>query len=137
VSDAGRWAQVTAVFQEALERDEAARAAYLEIACAGDGGLRAEVESLLVAHQAAGRFAEGSPLEALPTSAVAALGDGVTSAAPKAGVPAHFNTPLASGTRLGPYEIVGPISAGGMGELFRARDSRLRREVAINPRRAG
>src|SRR5262245_57330917 len=35
------------------------------------------------------------------------------------------------GTRLGPYEIVGTIGAGGMGEVYRARDPRLRREVAI------
>jgi TolB-like protein/Tfp pilus assembly protein PilF len=38
---------------------------------------------------------------------------------------------LAPGTRLGPYEILGPIGAGGMGEVYRARDSRLEREVAI------
>ncbi len=39
--------------------------------------------------------------------------------------------PLASGTRLGPYEIVAPIGAGGMGEVYRARDSRLDRDVAV------
>jgi serine/threonine protein kinase len=38
---------------------------------------------------------------------------------------------LAAGTRLGPYEIVAPLGAGGMGEVYRARDTRLRREVAI------
>jgi serine/threonine protein kinase len=38
---------------------------------------------------------------------------------------------LASGSRLGPYEILAPIGAGGMGEVYRARDSRLGREVAI------
>jgi serine/threonine protein kinase len=38
---------------------------------------------------------------------------------------------LASGTRLGPYEIVAPLGAGGMGEVFRARDTKLDREVAI------
>ena len=38
---------------------------------------------------------------------------------------------LSAGTRLGPYEIVAPIGAGGMGEVYRARDSRLSREVAI------
>src|SRR5262245_55037617 len=39
--------------------------------------------------------------------------------------------PLAAGTRLGPYEIVAPLGAGGMGEVFRAKDTRLGRDVAI------
>src|SRR5258705_6756795 len=39
--------------------------------------------------------------------------------------------PLTPGTRLGPYEIIAPIGAGGMGEVYRARDSRLGRDVAI------
>src|SRR5437764_9491663 len=38
---------------------------------------------------------------------------------------------VATGTRLGPYEVVAPIGAGGMGEVYRARDTRLAREVAI------
>lgn len=38
---------------------------------------------------------------------------------------------LASGTRLGPYEVVAPLGAGGMGEVYRARDTRLGREVAV------
>ena len=38
---------------------------------------------------------------------------------------------FAPGTRLGPYEIVGPIGAGGMGEVYKARDTRLERTVAI------
>ena len=39
--------------------------------------------------------------------------------------------PLATGTKLGPYEILAPIGAGGMGEVYRARDPRLNRIVAI------
>ena len=39
--------------------------------------------------------------------------------------------PLASGSRLGPYEIIAPLGAGGMGEVYRARDARLGRDVAI------
>jgi len=38
---------------------------------------------------------------------------------------------LTPGTKLGPYEIVSLLGAGGMGEVYRARDSRLRRDVAI------
>src|SRR5271156_4065852 len=38
---------------------------------------------------------------------------------------------LSSGTRLGPYEILAPIGAGGMGEVYRARDTKLERDVAI------
>src|SRR5678809_1198294 len=38
---------------------------------------------------------------------------------------------LAAGTKLGPYEVVAPLGAGGMGEVYRARDPRLQRDVAI------
>ena len=39
--------------------------------------------------------------------------------------------PLSAGDKLGPYEILAPIGAGGMGEVYRARDTKLKRDVAI------
>lgn len=39
--------------------------------------------------------------------------------------------PLSAGTRLGPYEILAPIGAGGMGEVHRAKDTKLKREIAL------
>jgi hypothetical protein len=43
--------------------------------------------------------------------------------------------PLPPGTKLGPYRILGPIRAGGTGEVYRAHDARLSREVAVRTRR--
>lgn len=45
--------------------------------------------------------------------------------------------PFVPGTRVGPYEIVAPVGAGGMGEVYRARDTRLQREVAVKVLRSG
>src|SRR5262249_6704210 len=59
----------------------------------------------------------------------------VVSAAPVDGLPPHPSgsaaMTLLTGFRLGPYEILSPLGAGGMGEVYRARDTRLERTVAI------
>ena len=107
-----RWTQVKAVFLDAIERSGADRDAFVLQACAGDDELRAEVESLLASDGAAGTFCE-TPAPALLTGTAA--------------VPSR----LESGTRLGVYEIVDFIAAGGMGEVYRARHSVLDRVVAI------
>jgi len=55
----------------------------------------------------------------------------LTSRRPECVVYSHRSVPITPGTRLGPYEVVAPLGAGGMGEVYRARDTRLDRSVAI------
>ena len=99
-----RWQEVKAVLESALQLDSAKRSAYLEVACSSDPSLRREVESLLAAdHQSPGSFLKSPVLE----------------------------KKLEPGTQLGDYEIQSLLGTGGMGEVYRARDLRLRRGVAI------
>ena len=108
------WQRIKAIVSEALELPENERAAFIEKACADDRKLRNEVESLLF-YEADDGFLEQPLL-------VAATGDSPDDAS---------QTFLEPGSRLGPYEIESLIGAGGMGQVYRARDSRLDRVVAI------
>jgi len=105
------WPRVEQLYHAALARDEAERPAFLRSACGGDETLRREVESLLVYSSRAPGFMSTPALEAV---------------APLLAPP----TPLI-GRRIGSYEIAAPLGAGGMGEVYRARDTRLGRDVAI------
>ena len=106
-----RWQQIESLFREALERDPAERNAWLREACQGDSDLRREVASLLAHHQAA---ADSKPWAA---AAAAQLIDTASSLRP--------------GQTLGPYRIESFLAAGGMGQVYRATDTRLQRQVAI------
>ncbi len=99
-----RWQEVKKVLAGALERAPGERHAYLDQACA-EPDLRREVESLIAAHEQA------------QTSFLAQ--------------PTLQPKQLAIGSRLGPYEILSRIGAGGMGDVYRASDNKLGRSVAI------
>jgi serine/threonine protein kinase/Tol biopolymer transport system component len=104
-----RWRQIEQVYHATLERAPGHRASYLAEACAGDDSLRKEIESLLAR--------DASDPQALLN---------------------HPATPhLASGARLGPYEIESQLGAGGMGEVWKAHDTRLGRTVALKFSKTG
>lgn len=98
-----RWEQIKSVLGRTLDLKPEQRAAFLDQACHGDQSPRHEVESLL----AAGEDERSSFLQSPP------------------------QMQLPKGTRLGDYEIQSLLGSGGMGEVYRARDVRLRRDVAI------
>jgi eukaryotic-like serine/threonine-protein kinase len=108
-----RWQQIERLYYSALEREESQRASYLRAACAGDESLVKEVESLLAQEKGAPGFLEAPAIEV----AAKILNDG------------HDRSLL--GRQMGSYQILSLLGAGGMGEVYEARDTKLGRSVAI------
>jgi eukaryotic-like serine/threonine-protein kinase len=99
-----RWQEIREVLVKALEVAPEERSEFLDRACSSDVALRQEVETLLgSSDDVRSNFLQSSMLRVR----------------------------LASGTKLGEYEVKSLVGAGGMGEVYRARDSRLGRDVAI------
>src|SRR5258706_13924152 len=101
-----RYRQVKAILQAALELDPNKQAAFLEGACADDPELKQEVQSLLDHDMQSKDFLE------------------------KPAVAGEAASHLRPGTRIRPYEMVGPSGAGGMGEVYRRRDPPFGAETA-------
>ena len=105
--------QIEEIVLSMLALKSAERAARLDSACGHDDDLRREVESLLAQETRAGTFLEVPALDA----AARVLTDG--------------HSDLLPGSTVGPYRIDAFLGAGGMGEVYRAWDTRLRRAVAL------
>src|SRR5262245_48270817 len=110
-----RWHEINRIYDAALEMVEEARPAFLEQSCDGDEELRREVESLLAYDKQAQQFIDRPALQL---------------AAEKL----SNEPPSLIGRKLGPYQIQVALGAGGMGEVSKANDTRLTRELAINGR---
>lgn len=105
------WQRIEEVYNKALECPPDERLALLDASCSSDPELRREVESLLAARTKAEHFLAPSELH----DHIADL---------------ESNAP-AVGSRVGKYEILAPIGSGASGEVFRAKDTELGREVAL------
>jgi serine/threonine protein kinase len=116
-----RWRAAKEIFTAACDLRAGERAAYLDAACAGEAGLRDEVESLLAADAVAGEFLETPALATSAAVVAETVGD------PQCG------------RRYGPYRIVAPIAHGGMGDVYDAvrDDGQYEQRVALKLLRLG
>ena len=116
-----RWQQISRIFKSAISLNSEERAAYLKEQCSDDNSLRDDVEKLLASHRQADKedFIGGLAAEAAAPLLIDENADGST------------RPTLAKGQQFGSYVVIDSIGAGGMGEVYLARDTRLDRTVAL------
>ena len=102
-----RWQRIEELYHSAREREGSQRAAFLKEACAGDDALRREVESLLAREKGVEGFLEAPALAEAAKLLVEDRGQSWV------------------GRQIGSYQVLSFLDAGGMGEVYRARDTKL------------
>jgi serine/threonine protein kinase/Tol biopolymer transport system component len=121
--DGHRWAQIDELFHAASQLPAGERDAFVAARCAGDAALHQQVMALLN-QQAGGE----SPTEAMLLPGVR---QEMRSLLKEHATRTPTETILVSGAAVGPYQIEGPLGSGAMGDVYRARDTRLGRPVAL------
>jgi len=122
--DASRWGQIKEIYNRALDLCGDERESILAETCAGDADLRREVESLLAAHEDAGTFLQAPTVKVAPREIVADNFISTVAAISPA-------APNLIGRELANYKIISLLGKGGMGEVYLAQDTTLRRKIAL------